>query len=175
MREGPVGRASGGCGHHLVEKGFAGGALVLEGAADRAAGVNEEAEGEGEIVVAIEVADGLRMAVDGEHEVGLCEVGDEGAVLIADDDGQIDELGGDGDGGRCGGRSGCVGGLGASERPAARTAPSATLNRGRDCAWGLDEGWGAGVIWRSVWAFGVLRSAFSAQRSEFSRLRSAGI
>jgi hypothetical protein len=86
--------------HHFVQEGFAGSALVFEGTADRAAGVDEEAEGQREVVVLVEVADGLRTAVDGEGEVGLGEVLDEGAFFVADDDGKVDELGVDGDGRR---------------------------------------------------------------------------
>ena len=59
----------------------------------RAAGVDEQAEGEGKVLVHVEVADGLRFAVDLEDEVVLGEVLDEGSFFVADDDREIDEAG----------------------------------------------------------------------------------
>ena len=63
------------------------------------AGVDEQAEGEGKIGVDVEVADGLRVVVDLEGEVVLGEGLDEGAFFVADDDGEVDEAGVDGEGG----------------------------------------------------------------------------
>ena len=102
--EGLIGRAAGGGGEHGVEEGAAGGALLIEDVALGGARINEEAEGKGEVVVAVKVADGLRVAVDGEGEVGLGEVPDEGSFFVADDDGEVDEAGVDGEmGGFAGG------------------------------------------------------------------------
>ena len=94
-----------GRGEHLVEEGAAGGALFVDDVALAEAGVDEQAEGQGKVGVDVEVADGLRMAVDLEDEVVLGEVLDEGAFLVADDDGEVDEAGIDGDGRGGGGRS----------------------------------------------------------------------
>ncbi len=86
-------------GEHLVEEGAAGGALFVDDVALGEAGVDEQAEDEGEVGVLVEVADGLGFAVDLEDEVVLGEVLDEGAFFVADDDGEIDEAGVNGDGG----------------------------------------------------------------------------
>ena len=97
--KGLVGRSAGWRGHHLVKERFAGEALVVERAADRAAGVDEKPEGQRQIVVLIEIADGLRLAVDAEGEVVFGQVLDNGAVFVTDEHRQIDELRVDGDGG----------------------------------------------------------------------------
>ncbi len=86
-----------GRGEHLVEEGAAGGALFVDDAALAAAGVDEEAEGKGKVLVEVEVADGLRVAVDLEDEVILGEVLDEGSLFIANDDGEVHQAGIDGE------------------------------------------------------------------------------
>ena len=93
-----------------VEEGGAGGALFVEYVALRTAGVDEQAKGEGKVGVEVEVADGLGVVVDLEDEVVLGEGLDEGAFFVADDYGQVDEAGVDGEGG--GGWSWCLFGLG---------------------------------------------------------------
>ena len=82
-----------GGGEHLVEKGAAGGALLVEDFALGEAGVDEQAERKGEIGVLVEVTDGLGFAIDLQNEVVFREVLYESAFLVADDDGQIDQAG----------------------------------------------------------------------------------
>src|SRR5580698_11245784 len=57
--KGLIGRAARRRGHHLVEERSAGEALVVEGTADRAAGVDQQTEGQRQIVVLVEIADDL--------------------------------------------------------------------------------------------------------------------
>ena len=85
-------------GEHLVEEGAAGGALFVDDVALGEAGVDEQAEGQREVGVLVEVADGLGFAVDLEDEVVLGEVLDEGTLFVTDDDREVDEAGIDGDG-----------------------------------------------------------------------------
>ena len=104
--EGLVGRSIGGRGQHLIEEGLAGVALLGKRAANRATGVDEEAEGEGQVVVLVEVTDGLRMTVDAKSEICFGEVLNEDAVFVANDHREVDEgnVDGDGGGGGCRGR-----------------------------------------------------------------------
>ncbi len=90
---------------HLVEEGAAGGALLIDDVALGEAGVDEQAEGKGEVRVLVEVADGLGLAVNLEDEVIFGEVLDQCSFFVADDDGKVDEAGVDGDGSGGGGRS----------------------------------------------------------------------
>jgi hypothetical protein len=82
-----------GSGEHLFEKSSAGGSLLVEDTALTEAGIDQQAESEGEIGVLVEVADVLGVAVYLKNEVVFSEVLDEGPFLIADDDGEIDEAG----------------------------------------------------------------------------------
>ena len=77
-------------GEHLVDKLFAGLALVVQGAGDAAAGVNQQAEPEGQVALVSEALDGLRAAVFREREVARLEAGDQRAVLVAHGDGEDD-------------------------------------------------------------------------------------
>jgi hypothetical protein len=88
---------------HLVEKNAAGGTLVVDNIALAKAGVDEQAESQGEISVDIEVANGLRMAVNLEDEIVLGEVLNKRTLLVADDHRDIDEAGVDSDGRGAGG------------------------------------------------------------------------
>ncbi len=101
-----------GCLEHLVEKDAAGSALVVDDVALTEAGVDEQAKGEGEIGVDVEVADGLRMSVDLEDEVILGEGLDERAFFVADDDRKVHEACIDSDGREAGGGLCCRGILG---------------------------------------------------------------
>ena len=95
-----IGRlTSRGC-HHLIEEHLACGALVVEGAAHRTADVYQEPEREGQVIVAVKIAYGLLAAVDCEFKVVFVERGHESAALVTHDDGQVDELSMDGEGGR---------------------------------------------------------------------------
>jgi hypothetical protein len=80
-------------GQHLVNELGGGLALTVERAGDAAAGVDEQAEAEGEVALAGEALDGLRAAILSEGEVADLEAGDERAVLVADGDGQDDLAG----------------------------------------------------------------------------------
>ena len=83
----------------MVEERAAGGAFLVEDAALAEAGVDEEAEGEGETGFFGEVGDGLGLGVLFEGEVVFREIADDVAVFVADGGEEID--GGDvyGDGG----------------------------------------------------------------------------
>ena len=90
-------------GEHLIEEGAAGGALLVDDLALGEACVDQQTEGQGKIGVLVEVANGLGFAVDLKDEVVLGEILDEGSFFVADDDGEVDEAGIDGDGGGGGG------------------------------------------------------------------------
>ena len=74
----------------MVEEGVAGGAFLIEDAALAEAGVDEEAEGEGEIGLFGEIGDGLGLGVLFEGEVVFGEVADEVAMFVADSGQEID-------------------------------------------------------------------------------------
>ena len=131
-----------GRGEHLVEEGAAGGALFVDDVALGEAGVDEQAEGEGKVGVLVEVADGLGFAVDLQDEVVLGEVLDESAFFVADDDGEIDEAGIDGEGGSGGGWGlvGCRGLLLRGETGREKqTGQEQRPRRARDDHVGLDD------------------------------------
>src|SRR5258708_8985594 len=83
----------------MVEERAAGGAFLIEDAALAEAGVDEEAEGEGEIGLFGEIGDGLGLGVLFEGEVVFGEVADEVAMFVADSGQEIDGGDVDGDGG----------------------------------------------------------------------------
>ena len=82
-----------------MEEEVAGEGFVGEVFGLGAGGVDEQADGEREIAVVIEVADGDRMAVFAEGEGIFVEIGDEVAVGVAHDGVERDKAGGDGEGG----------------------------------------------------------------------------
>ena len=87
----------------VVEEGAAGGAFLIEDAALAEAGVDEEAEGEGEIGFFGEIGDGLGLGVLFEGEVVFGKIADEVAALVADSGEEIDGGDVDGDGRLLGG------------------------------------------------------------------------
>jgi len=82
-------------GEHGGEEDAAGGNLVGDIGALRAAGVHHKGEGEGKAGSQREVVDGLGLAVLLEEEIVAGEVGDGLARLVADDGRDGDKLGGD--------------------------------------------------------------------------------
>ena len=80
------------------DEGAAGGAFLVEDAALAEAGVDEEAEGEGEIGLFGEIGDGLGLGVLFEGEVVFGEIADEIAVFVADGGEEIDGGDVEGDG-----------------------------------------------------------------------------
>ena len=87
---------------HIVQKGGTGSAFVVERVALAHAGVHQQTEGQRNVGIEIEVADRLGLAVDRQGEVVLGEVLDQGASLVAHDDGNIDQARVDVEGLRCG-------------------------------------------------------------------------
>lgn len=83
----------------VVEEGAAGGAFLIEDAALAEAGVDEEAEGEGEIGFFGEIGDCLGLGVLFEGEVVFGEIADQVAVFVADGGEEVDGGDADGDGG----------------------------------------------------------------------------
>ena len=96
-------------GDGVVEEGEAGGALFVNRVALAEADIDQKTEGEGEIGVEIEIADGLGFTVDLEGEVVLGEILDEGTFFIVNYDGDVDQARIDVEGGS-GGSRGLLGG-----------------------------------------------------------------
>jgi hypothetical protein len=80
-------------GQHEVDEFAGGGALVVDGAIDAAAGVDEESAEKGQWTLDREALDRLGFVVFREGEVGRGEVGDEVAMLVANGDGKQDLVG----------------------------------------------------------------------------------
>ena len=110
-----------------IEKRAAGGKFLIEYAALTEAGVDQEAEGEGEIGFPGEIGDSLRFGVLGEDEVFFGEVVDEGAVLVADGGEEIDGIDVEGDGG------GLLGGERKEIKEANKGKEVRELSEGRAC------------------------------------------
>jgi hypothetical protein len=96
---------------HCIDKFARRLALVLHGAGDAAAGVDEQAQPEGQLGLVGKALDGLRAAILGQGEVFDLEAGHQRAVFVAHRDGQHDLAGlnlqgGDGLVGRLRGRAG---------------------------------------------------------------------
>jgi hypothetical protein len=68
----------------VIEERVAGALFLVEDAPLAEAGVNEQAEGERQVAFAHKILDGLRARVFLESEVGLIQIGDDFAVLVAD-------------------------------------------------------------------------------------------
>ena len=75
-----------------IEEGVAGGALFVEDAALAAAGVDQKTQGERQVTFASKILDGLRVRIFFEGEIGLIEIWNDFAVLIADGGIEGDEL-----------------------------------------------------------------------------------
>ncbi len=84
---------------HFVEEGRAGGAFVVEHVTLAHAGVDEQADGERNVGVVVEVANGLGFAVDLQGEVVAGKPREQRAALVADDGRDDDQPGVDGNGG----------------------------------------------------------------------------
>ena len=78
---------------NLVEKGFDVFLMFFDEFLLTAAGVDDEADAEGELVVMGEEANLLRDAVFDDGEVVLGEAGYDAAVWVADAEGGVDEVG----------------------------------------------------------------------------------
>ena len=76
---------------HLAEEAIAGGALFGQEAALADAGIDQEAERQGQAGFLGEIADGLRAAVFFEGEIVLGEVGDHVALSVANRGEEIDD------------------------------------------------------------------------------------
>jgi len=83
----------------VIEKGATGGELLIKDAALAEAGVDQQAKGEREIGFLGEISDGLWFGILFEGEITFGEIVDEGVVLVADGDEEIDGVDVDGDGG----------------------------------------------------------------------------
>ena len=90
-------------GEHLVKEDTAGAAFLVDDFALRETCVDQQTQGQGKIGVLVEVANGLGLIVDLKNEIVLGKILDEGSLLVAHDDGEVDEAGVDGDGGGGGG------------------------------------------------------------------------
>ncbi len=77
---------------NMIEERVAGALFLVEDAALAEAGVDQQAEGERQIAFAHKIFDGLRAGVFLESEVGLIQVGDDFAVLVADGSVHRDEF-----------------------------------------------------------------------------------
>ena len=77
---------------HLFQETKTGAALVIEHAPLAAAGIHQQAQGQGQIALLRKVADLLRAAVFVQQEVVLGKVADDLALLIADRGQQVHHL-----------------------------------------------------------------------------------
>jgi len=76
----------------VVEKRIAGALFLVENAPLAQARVHEQAEGERQIALAREKLDALRASIFLEREIGLIQIGDDFAVLVADGGVDSDQL-----------------------------------------------------------------------------------